>query len=88
MQETHRSARHTLRAVIFEMDNTLFEFVDAQIAACGAIIDKLGTGSKVASVAVSASGNYGFECYENISDYMHCLGIHCEGKALRVLRCL
>uniref|UniRef100_A0A7C3EVB3 HAD family hydrolase n=1 Tax=Candidatus Methanomethylicus mesodigestus TaxID=1867258 RepID=A0A7C3EVB3_9CREN len=80
MQETHRTARHKLRAVIFDMDNTLFEFADAQMAACGAVIDKLGTGSKVALFALFASCNYGFECYENISDYMHRLGIHDEGK--------
>lgn len=79
MQETHRTAGHALRAVIFDMDNTLFEFVDAQMEACGAVIDRLGAGSEADLFALFTSGQHGFECYENISDYMQRLGIHDEG---------
>lgn len=76
MQETHRAAGRALKAVVFDMDNTLFEFVDAQLKACEAVVGRLGAGDKMGLFALFAGGPHGFECPENIADYMQHLGIH------------
>ncbi|HOT03996.1 MAG TPA: HAD family hydrolase [Methanolinea sp.] len=42
MQETRRTPDHRITAVLFDMDNTLFDFVGAKIAACDAVNRRLG----------------------------------------------
>jgi haloacid dehalogenase superfamily, subfamily IA, variant 3 with third motif having DD or ED/haloacid dehalogenase superfamily, subfamily IA, variant 1 with third motif having Dx(3-4)D or Dx(3-4)E len=76
----HIDAEHicpaTLKAVLFDMDNTLFDFVAAKLEACREILSFLGT--EKGSAAGNSSelfryflrGIYGFEDYENIRDYM------------------
>ena len=66
----------TLKAVLFDMDNTLFDFVAAKLEACREILSFLGTEKGYAAGSPSElfryflRGIYGFEDYENIRDYM------------------
>ena len=76
MPETSGTGNHKLKAVIFDMDNTLFEFVDAQVKGCKAVVDRLGAGNKIDLFDYFLREVHDFEDYENISDYMHNLGIH------------
>ncbi len=65
-----------LKAVLFDMDNTLFDFVAAKLEACREIISFIGTEKGDTAEEPSElfryflRGTYGFEDYENIRDYM------------------
>ncbi|WMW21149.1 HAD family hydrolase [Methanolobus mangrovi] len=59
-----------IKGVIFDMDNTLFDFVKAKIAACTAIIKHIGTGDPHELLSYFRRDKYGFEDVENISDYL------------------
>jgi putative hydrolase of the HAD superfamily len=70
-----------LRAVLFDMDNTLFDFVAAKLVACREILAYLENGNirKGEEAKIRAEGElfryflrgvHGFEDYENIRDYM------------------
>ena len=71
-----RTYPETLKAVLFDMDNTLFDFVAAKLVACKEILSYIGRGK--GDIAEEPSelfeyflrGVYGFEDYENIRDYM------------------
>lgn len=57
------------------MDNTLFEFVDAQVMACKAVVERLGAGNKMDLFDYFLRNDFRFEDHANISDYMQDLGI-------------
>jgi putative hydrolase of the HAD superfamily len=65
-----------LKAVLFDMDNTLFDFVAAKIGACREILSYIGKekrdiiGEPAELFGYFLRGVYGFEDYENIRDYM------------------
>jgi putative hydrolase of the HAD superfamily len=67
----------TLKAMIFDMDNTLFDFVAAKLEACREILFFIGREKgDIAEEPLELfryflRGVYGFEDYENIQDYMH-----------------
>jgi putative hydrolase of the HAD superfamily len=72
-----RQSRHRpLKAVLFDMDNTLFDFVAVKLIACREILSYLGKEDKNLKKDPSElfryflRGTYGFEDYENIRDYM------------------
>lgn len=56
--------------LLFDMDNTLFDLVGAQIAACDAVVQQLGytRGEDLFSYFLSPA--HGFESHENIRHYM------------------
>jgi putative hydrolase of the HAD superfamily len=65
----------TLKAVLFDMDNTLFDFVAAKLEACGEILSFIGRengdiGEPSELFGYFLRGVYGFEDCENIRDYM------------------
>lgn len=60
------------------MDNTLFDFVGAQIAACHAVVQQLGQQDEEELYSYFLTGNHGFESYENIHDFMKNYGIYHE----------
>lgn len=65
----------TLKAVLFDMDNTLFDFIAVKLIACREVLSYLGdTGNLKQDPAELFSyflrGTYGFEDHENIRDYM------------------
>ncbi|WP_231591776.1 HAD family hydrolase [Methanosarcina sp. WH1] len=65
-----------LKAVLFDMDNTLFDFVAVKLIACREILSYLGGGDRnlkedpAELFSYFLRGTYGFEDYENIKDYM------------------
>jgi phosphoglycolate phosphatase-like HAD superfamily hydrolase len=44
MPGTHGTGNRDIKGVIFDMDNTLFDFIEAKLSACNAIVDCLGAG--------------------------------------------
>lgn len=65
-----------LRAVLFDLDNTLVRFVDAQRAACGAVVDLVGAGTADDLFACFLRPVHNFESPAHIDDYLASLG--CE----------
>jgi putative hydrolase of the HAD superfamily len=53
------------------MDNTLFDLVEAQIAACQAVAEKLGYDNGKELFSYFLSPAHGFESHENIRQYMN-----------------
>ena len=53
------------------MDNTLFDLVEAQIAACHAVVEHLGQDNGEELFSYFLSPAYGFESHENIRQYMN-----------------
>lgn len=80
MPETNGAGNRKLKAVIFDMDNTLFEFVDAQVRGCKAVVERLGTGNKIDLFDFFLRRDFCFEDHQNIADYMQSLGINDDVK--------
>lgn len=63
-----------VKAILFDMDNTLFDFVAAKLEACRKILSYIENGKSAQSPLelfdYFLRGVYGFEDYENIKDYM------------------
>lgn len=68
------SSDTAIRAVLFDLDNTLVRFVDAQRAACGAIIDLVGAGNADDLFACFLRPVHGFESPAHIDDYLASIG--------------
>jgi len=69
-----------VKAVIFDMDNTLFDFVEAKLKACKAVVEYLGVGDEEELLKYFLRGIHGFEDLENIADYMLDKGIYNKEK--------
>jgi putative hydrolase of the HAD superfamily len=73
IQQSHQKP---LKAILFDMDNTLFDFVAVKLIACREILSYLGEGNRSVKqdpaelFSYFLRGTYGFEDYENIKDYM------------------
>ncbi|WP_407281749.1 HAD family hydrolase [Methanolobus sp. WCC1] len=59
-----------LRGIIFDMDNTLFDFVEAKMVACTEVVSFLGAGDPQELFEYFRRETHGFEHPENIRDYM------------------
>jgi len=59
-----------IKAVLFDMDNTLFDLVGAQIAACNSVVGHLGQVDGDELFLYFLEGSHGFESTENIRQYM------------------
>lgn len=59
-----------LTCVMFDMDNTLFDFVEAKIRACREIINHIGCGEALDLFQYFRRPGCGFEDWSNIRDYM------------------
>ncbi|AKB79455.1 Hydrolase, HAD superfamily [Methanosarcina horonobensis HB-1 = JCM 15518] len=76
LKNIQQSHQKTLKAVLFDMDNTLFDFVAVKLIACREILSYLGEKDKnfmkdpEELFRYFLRGTYGFEDYENIRDYM------------------
>ncbi len=64
-----------IKAVLFDMDNTLFDLVGAQMAACEAVSRSLGIPDGNPLYPYFLRPLRGYESHENILDFMHDLGI-------------
>lgn len=65
-----------IRAVLFDLDNTLVRFIDAQQAACAAVVDLVGAGRPEDLFACFLRPVHGFESHEHIGDYLAEIGWH------------
>ncbi|WP_406660969.1 HAD family hydrolase [Methanolobus sp. ZRKC3] len=62
--------REEIKGIIFDMDNTLFDFVKAKMLACSIIVDYIGTGEPEELFGYFRRDKHGFEDLDNISDYL------------------
>lgn len=60
-----------VRGVIFDMDNTLFDFVKAKMIACTSVVKHINAGDPHELFSYFRRDKYGFESLENISDYLN-----------------
>jgi len=59
-----------ITTIIFDMDNTLFDLVGAQHAACKAVVSHLDHKDWEALFSLFLTTTHGFESHENIRDYL------------------
>lgn len=79
MQKTYGTRHRTVKAVLCDMDNTLFDLVGAKREACRCVVDYLGTGDPEALFSQFLRGVHGFEDHRNIRDYLDELGVYEPG---------
>jgi putative hydrolase of the HAD superfamily len=60
----------TVPALLFDMDNTLFDLVKAQIDACKSVVQILGLDKGEDLFSYFLSPDHGFESHENIRQFM------------------
>jgi putative hydrolase of the HAD superfamily len=70
MPKTGHIIHRKIRAVIFDMDNTLFDFVAAKRHACGEVAKFLRRRDGERLFEYFLHGSHGFESHENIRDYL------------------
>jgi len=75
-----RKVTRKVKAVVFDMDNTLFDFVEAKLKACRAVIEYLGVGDEEELLKYFLRGIHGFEDLENIADYMRDKEVYSKEK--------
>lgn len=69
----------SVRALLFDMDNTLFDFVEAQMTACNAVTHALGIMEEDQLYPYFLRPLHGFESHENIRDFLRDRGIGGDG---------
>ena len=70
MPEFDYTGNRKIKAVIFDMDNTLFDFVSAKQHACQEVARFLGRDDGESLFNYFLHGKHGFESYENIREYL------------------
>jgi putative hydrolase of the HAD superfamily len=76
---TYNNTGHIkIKSILFDMDNTLFDFIEAKHAACEAIVEYLGLKDSRELFKYFLRGVYNFEAWENIRDYMNDRGVYSE----------
>ncbi len=75
-----------VRAVILDMDNTLFDLVGAKYAACRAIAGEAGCGTAQQLFSYFLRNGHGFEDPSNIRDFLLDSGVSDADLALRCIR--
>ncbi len=63
-------SRKDIRCVMFDMDNTLFDFVEAKLTACNAMVEHMGDGDPAELYSYFHRGKYDYEHTGNIQDYL------------------
>ncbi|MFP3909911.1 MAG: HAD family hydrolase [Archaeoglobaceae archaeon] len=79
MQETNGTGDREVKAIIFDMDNTLLEFYEAKLKACNAVVEHIGEGDGEELLNYFFRG-YGFEDHRNIQDYLMDLGVGVDAE--------
>jgi putative hydrolase of the HAD superfamily len=67
-----------IKSILFDMDNTLFDFIEAKHAACEAIVQYFGLKDSRVLFKYFLRGVYNFEAWENIRDYMNDRGVYSD----------
>ena len=78
--DNNRSPQNPVNALLFDMDNTLFDLVGAQIAACEAVTRSLGMTEENLLYPYFLRPIHGFESPEHILDFMKDRGIPVSGS--------
>ncbi len=78
MQKTNGTGHTKIKSILFDMDNTLFDFIEAKYAACKAIVESLGLKESRELFKYFLRGVYNFEAWENIRDYMKDRSVYSE----------
>ncbi|MDI9609161.1 MAG: HAD-IA family hydrolase [Candidatus Verstraetearchaeota archaeon] len=65
-----------IKAVLFDMDNTLMDFVYAQVGACRAVAALLGRGNGLDLLDLFIRSHGEYESYSVIADYMASIGAY------------
>ncbi len=65
-----QQTKDRVRAVIFDMDNTLFDLIGAKIAACDTVSEYLGRDDGEDLFSYFLRPDWGFEDWRNIRDYL------------------
>ncbi len=73
--------------LLFDMDNTLFDLVGAQISACQTVVEQLGydDGNELFSYFLAPA--HGFESHENIRQFMTERGLGTDGSFTKACHC-
>ncbi len=83
MQQELNSRNRVPRGVYFDMDNTLFDFVEAKLVACEHMTDYIGCGNPEDMFNYFLRRKYHFEHHGNIHDYMVDKGIFSESLYIK-----
>lgn len=76
-----------VNTILFDMDNTLFDLVEAQLAACAAVAASVGQADgDVLFSKYFLTGCHGYESHENIRDYLSDRKISEDGYYSRARR--
>lgn len=78
MKENYRTGDTMIKVIFFDMDNTLFDFIEAKIAACTAMVNYLGMSDAMELLIYFLREGHNFEDWENISDYMKDNNVYSE----------
>ena len=70
MQRINENTDGIIKAIIFDMDNTLFDFVEAKIKACEATVQHVDRKDTNALLNYFLRNGKGIENCENIADYL------------------
>ncbi len=70
MQKTNEIGDRKITAIIFDMDNTLFDFVEAKLRACDAVVKLVGRTDFMELVDYFLKSGKGIENHGNIADYL------------------
>jgi len=71
MNKNKNIVQKRITTLLFDMDNTLFDLVEAQIAACQAVVELVGHDNGEELFSYFLSPTYGFESHENIRQYLN-----------------
>ena len=71
-------AKTEIKAILFDMDNTLFDFAAAKIISCGKICEFLGKGTDWDLMRYFLNSGLGYESHANIEKFMKDNGIYNE----------
>ena len=73
--------------LFFDMDNTLFDLVGAQISACQAVVEQLGYDDGNELFSYFLTPVHGFESHENIRQFMTDRGLATDGRFTKACHC-
>jgi putative hydrolase of the HAD superfamily len=78
MQTTNGTGNRKIKAIIFDMDNTLFDFVSAKLKACKAVVEAIGKTDEMELVEYFLNNPLDIENLECIEQYLKDNGAYTE----------
>ncbi len=78
MQKADGTGDFKIKGIMFDMDNTLFDLVEAKIASCNAVVDHLGAGNAEELLMYFLRKKHNFESPEHIRDYLTDINVYSE----------